>query len=57
MKTRPVEADLRTDRHDESNNRFPQFCKRQRYNVWPLTSFLANGQIHSKVCGALRQFY
>jgi len=33
MKTRPVGAELfhvdgRTDKHDEANSRFPQFCER-----------------------------
>jgi len=29
MKIRPMEADLsmHTDRHDETNSRFPQFCE------------------------------
>jgi hypothetical protein len=29
MKIRPLEAELlQTDRHDEANTRFPQFCER-----------------------------
>ena len=58
MKILPAEAELfhaggrtsgRTDRHDEANSRFLQFCE-QDYNLFPLlcsSRFLAYSQNHT----------